>query len=109
MTETVAEAGTAEALQAQLRGEVIHPGHPGYEEARKVHNGMIEKRPALIAHCVDSADVIAALAFGREHGIEISVRGGGHNAGGLGLVDDGLAIDLSPMRNVHVDPQARTA
>jgi FAD/FMN-containing dehydrogenase len=100
----------AEALtRSGFRGEVVHPEHPAYEETRKVHNGMIQKHPALVARCADAADVIRAVDFAQASGIELSVRGGGHNAGGLGLVDDGLAIDLSPMRNVRVDPAARTA
>jgi len=92
-------------LKASLRGELIEPGDPRYDAARKVHNGMIDRRPRLIARCNDTADVIAAVRFGRESGLRVSIRGGGHNAGGLGVVDDGLVIDLSPMRNVHVDPQ----
>jgi FAD/FMN-containing dehydrogenase len=99
----------AAELQPTVRGEVIDPAHPGYEEARKVHNGMIEKRPALIARCSDAGDVITALSFARAHRMEVSVRGGAHNAAGLGLVDGGLTIDLSPMRNVHVQPRAKVA
>jgi hypothetical protein len=92
----------------QLRGQLIGPEDPGYEQARKVYNGMIERKPRLIARCADVADVIAAVRFGRETGLRVSIRGGGHNAGGLGVCDDGLAIDLSPMRYVHVDPASQT-
>src|SRR5258708_24094582 len=95
-------------LKASLRGELIQPGDEGYETARKVYNGMIDKRPALIARCADVADVIAAVNFGRENGLLVSVRGGGHNAGGLGGCDDGLVIDLSLIRYTHVDPEAGT-
>jgi FAD/FMN-containing dehydrogenase len=79
-----------------------------YESARKVYNGMIDKRPRLIARCADVADVIAAVNFGRENEMLVSIRGGGHNAGGLGICDDGLVIDLSLIRYTHVDPEAGT-
>ena len=95
-------------LKAQLRGELIAPGDPGYEEARKVHNGMISRKPRLIVKCADVADVIAALQFGREHALTVAIRGGGHNAGGLGVCDDGLVVDLSLMKYVRVDPAAKT-
>src|SRR5260221_8169388 len=95
-------------LKASLRGELIQPGDEGYDVARKVYNGMIDKRPALIAYCVDVADVIAAVNFGRENGLLVSIRGGGHNAGGLGICDDGLVIDLSLIRYTRVDPEAGT-
>jgi FAD/FMN-containing dehydrogenase len=99
----------AVALGNVLRGEVIAHGDPGYDDARTVYNAMIDTRPALIARCADVADVIAAVGFGREEGLEIAVRGGGHNGGGLGLVEGGLVIDLSPMRGVRIEPDARTA
>ena len=91
-----------------LRGPVIAPGHPEFEEARKVYNGMIDKRPLVIARCVDAADVITAVNFGRDHKLPIAVRGGGHNGPGFGTVDDGLVIDLSMMKGVRVDPAKRT-
>jgi FAD/FMN-containing dehydrogenase len=96
-------------LREQLSGEVVAPGGPGYEQARRVHNGMIDRRPALIARCRGTADVQAAVRFGREHGHEIAVRGGGHNVAGNAVCDGGLAIDLSTMRGVHVDVRARRA
>lgn len=95
-------------LKASIRGELIQPDDDGYDAARKVYNGMIDRHPALIVCCADVADVIAAVNFGREHDLLVSIRGGGHNAGGLGVCDDGLVIDLSLMRYVHVDPVART-
>src|SRR5438270_9789677 len=98
----------ASALKASLRGELIQPNDEGYDAARKVYNGMIDKHPALIARCADVADVIAAVNFGRENNLLVSIRGGGHNAGGLGVCDDGLVIDLSLIRYTHVDPQTRT-
>lgn len=95
-------------LKATLRGELIQPGDSGYESARKVYNAMIDKRPRLIAYCADVADVMAAVDFGRENKLTIAIRGGGHNAGGLGVWDDALVIDLSRIRYTHVDPAAQT-
>ncbi|MBI3895839.1 MAG: FAD-binding oxidoreductase [Acidobacteria bacterium] len=95
-------------LKAKLRGELIDRDAPNYEEACKVYNGMIHKRPLLIARCTDVADVIAAVNFGRENNLLVSIRGGGHNAGGLGICDDGLVIDLSRIRYTLVDPKAKT-
>lgn len=91
-----------------LRGEIILPGDAGYDDARKVYNGMIDKKPAIIAKCFDVTDVVAAVNFGRENNMLISVRGGGHNAGGLGICDDGLVIDLSQIRYTHIDPKTKT-
>jgi len=96
------------ALRAQLRGELIQPSDPRYDEARKVYNAMIDKRPALIARCVDVADVIAAVNFGRDNHLTVAVRGGSHNGPGLGTCDDGLVIDLSRMRGIRVDPSDKT-
>lgn len=96
------------AYRACLRGDLIQPTGAGYDDARKVFNAMISKRPALIARCADVADVIASLNFAREHRLLLAVRGGGHNGGGLGVCDDGLVIDLSDMRGIRVDPAAHT-
>jgi len=101
----------AEAIaqfRAQFRGTIIEPDDPRYSDARKVYNASIDRKPGLIAQCTDVADVMAAIGFGREQGMKVSIRGGGHNAGGLGICDDGLVIDLAPIRYVHVDPAART-
>jgi FAD/FMN-containing dehydrogenase len=95
-------------LKAGLRGELIQRGDPRYDEARKLYNGMIDKRPLLIARCADVADVIAAVRFARENELLTAVRGGGHNGPGLGSCNDGLVIDLSPMKGVRVDPENRT-
>src|ERR671922_1816553 len=95
-------------FQKTLRGQLIQRGDPQYDDARALYNGMIDKRPLMIARCADVADVIAAVNFGREQGLPIAIRGGGHNGPGLGSVDDGLVIDLSPMRSVRVDPASRT-
>jgi FAD/FMN-containing dehydrogenase len=94
-------------LQSLLRGQVIDPSSPAYDEARKVHNGMIDRHPALIARCADVADVIACVKYARQNNQIVAIRGGGHNAGGLGVCDDGLVIDLSAIKYTHVDPEAR--
>jgi FAD/FMN-containing dehydrogenase len=110
MTTTSAGISTESfgELAAGLRGELIVPGQPGYDAARAVYNAMIDKHPAAIARCRDVADVIACVRFGRDLGIELAVRGGGHNAAGLGVADDALVIDLSLMRSTTVDPQHHT-
>ncbi|WP_265108491.1 FAD-binding oxidoreductase [Halosolutus halophilus] len=97
-----------ERLQADFRGDLIHPDDPAYDEARTIYNAMIDKRPGVIARCTDVADVIAAVTAAREHDLEIAIRSGGHNGPGLALVDDGLVVDLSDMTGVHVDPDAKT-
>jgi hypothetical protein len=99
---------TIRQFRAALRGDVIERSDANYESARKVYNGMIQRRPLLIARCAGVADVIAAVRFGRDHDLLVAVRGGGHNAAGLGVCDDGLVIDLSRMRYTHVDPETRT-
>lgn len=103
----LAEEGVR-AFSTQLRGEMILPADPRYDEARKVYNAMIDKCPALIARCRDVADVINAVNFGRENHLTVAVRGGGHNGPGLGTCDNGLVIDLSPMHGVRVDPSKQT-
>jgi FAD/FMN-containing dehydrogenase len=95
-------------FRSQFRGPLIGPEDAQYDEARKVYNGSIDRRPALIAQCADVADVMAAVRFARANGVKVSIRSGGHNAGGLGVCDDGLVIDLAPIRYVHVDPGSRT-
>jgi FAD/FMN-containing dehydrogenase len=95
-------------FEGRLRGELIRPNDAGYDEARKVYNAMIDRRPGLIARCADVADVITAVNFGRENNLLVAVRGGGHNAGGLGVCDNGLVIDLSLIKYTRVDPAART-
>ncbi len=98
---------TIEQFQNNLRGELIQPEDERYDGVRRLYNAMIDKRPALIARCADAGDVINAVNFGREQGLLIAVRGGGHNGPGLGSCDDGLMIDLSLMKGVHVDPGSR--
>jgi len=96
------------ALRAQLRGELIDPEHPGYDEARRVYNAMIDRYPRLIARCANVADVIASVNFARENELLLAVRSGGHNGGGLGTCDNGLVIDLSRMKGIRVDATARS-
>jgi len=97
------------SLDDATGGDLLLPDNPRYEEARQVWNGMIDRRPAAIARARTTADVVAAVTFAREHGLEIAVRGGGHNAAGLAVVDDGLVIDLTEMNQVQVDPERRIA
>ena len=103
-----AESGDQiEGFEAAFHGELIRAGDQDYDEARSVWNGMIDKRPALVARCADVADVVGAVEFARERELLVAVRGGGHNAAGLGTCDDGIVIDLSAMNWVDVDPDAR--
>src|SRR5262245_3267512 len=95
-------------LAAGFTGELLRPGDAGYDAARRIHNGLIDKRPALIARCRGAADVADAVLLARQSGMELSVRGGGHNVAGRAVTDGGLMVDLSSMRGIHVDPQART-
>src|SRR2546422_6881728 len=95
-------------FKANLRGRLIEPGDKDYDEARKVYNGMIHKKPRLIARCADVADVIRSVNFARDNDLLLAIRSGGHNAGGLGICDDGVVIDLAPMKYTRVDPAART-
>ena len=105
---TVVELDTT-ALEGLVRGELIRPGDESYDKARAVHNAMIDRRPALIVRCVDVADVIAVVNFARENDARLAVRCGGHNVAGFGAVDDGIVLDLSPMKGIKVDPAARVA
>jgi FAD/FMN-containing dehydrogenase len=108
-TTTATGSGiVSDDFRAGFRGELFEPGDPGYDDARSVYNGMIDRRPRLVARCADTADVIAAVNLARESGTLLAVLGGGHNAGGLGVWDDALVIDLSAMRGVRVDPAAKT-
>src|ERR1700693_2838642 len=101
-------AESTEQLKGSFRGELIQPMDASFESARKVHNGMIDKRPRLIARCVDVAGVIAAVHFCAGNEMLTAIRGGGHNGAGLGTCDDGLVIDLSRMKRIRVHPAHRT-
>ncbi len=107
--ETTTRYLDTHALRSRLSGTLFEPGDPGYDAARALWNGMIDKRPALIVRCTDADDVIAALDFAHDHGLDLAVRGGGHNVAGSASCDGGLVLDLSPMSAVHVDPEARRA
>ena len=96
-------------LRASLRGTIVRPGDDDYEAARRIWNGMIDRKPALIARCAATADVINAINFARTHHLLVSVRGGGHSFAGFSTCDDGLVIDLSPMNRIQVNPEARLA
>jgi FAD/FMN-containing dehydrogenase len=110
-TETATTEATSgfEALRASIRGPVICPDDEGYDEARTIWNGAIDRRPACIARCSGVADVVEAVSFAREHHVLVAVRSGGHGVAGHALCDGGLVIDLSPMKGIRVDPAARTA
>ncbi len=95
-------------LKSDLRGRLLEPHENDYEAARKVHNGMISKRPRIITYCTDVADVIRAVNFARENNILLAIRSGGHNAGGLGCCDEGMVIDLSLIKYTKIDPMERT-
>src|SRR6187397_237377 len=107
-TVTARELDTT-ALEGQVRGQLIAPDDPGYDEARQVYNAMIDKRPALIVRAADVADVIAVVNFARETGAPLAVRCGMHNPAGFSVVDDGIVLDLSPMKGIRVDPAEQLA
>jgi FAD/FMN-containing dehydrogenase len=96
-------------LEGRVTGSVVAPDHADYDAARVVHNGLVDRKPALIVRARSAQDVVAALAFARSGGFEVSVRGGGHNVAGRAVTDGGVMIDLAEMRNIIVDPEQRTA
>ena len=106
--DTGLEDTVVEAFKASLRGALLRPGDVGYDDTRKIHNGMIDRRPALIACCAGVADVLTGVRFAREHDLLVSVRGGGHGMPGFAVCEGGLMLDLSGMKSVHVDPHHRT-
>ena len=99
---------TIQELTDRLRGRVVVPGDAGYDAARSVWNGMIDRRPALIVMCAGVGDVMAAVTYARAHDLPVAVRGGGHNVAGTAVCDDGVVVDVSGMRGVRVDPARRT-
>ena len=106
MTATASLADAARRELSELNPGIVGPEDSGYDEARAVHNAMIDRHPAVVVRCASPGDVARCIAFAREHDAAIAVRGGGHNGGGLGVVDDGLVIDLAGMADVSVDPEA---
>ncbi len=107
-TQTTAADAARQELGPKFSGTLVGPEDPGYDEARAVFNAMIDRRPAVLAYCKSTADVAATIAFARDHDLLLAVRGGGHNGGGLGVVDDGVVLDLSGLNSVEVDPANRT-
>src|SRR5829696_523439 len=105
---TTLDDGRVGALAGQVSGLVVSPRDAGYDEARAIHNGLVDRRPALIVRCRTTADVVAALAFARRAGLEVSVRGGGHNVAGRAVSDGGVMISLADMTDVAVDPERAT-
>ena len=101
-------SSAVDGLSGVVRGRVVEQGSPGYDEARALYNAMIDKHPAGVVYCLDERDVAAAIGFARERGLRLAIRSGGHNGGGLGSVDEGLVLDLSPMNTVSVDAEAST-
>lgn len=99
----------SDELQSRIKGEVLVPGDAGYDDARRVWNAMIDRQPAVIVRCREAADVAPAIAFARESGLELSIRGGGHHIAGHSVSDGGLMIDFSGMRSVAVDSGTRRA
>jgi FAD/FMN-containing dehydrogenase len=108
MTRGIADTHL-QTLRSQVIGTLLTPADDGFDAARAVWNGMIDRRPGAIVRCAGTSDVVNAVNFARERGLLLAVRGGGHNAAGKGVCDDGLVIDLSQMRDVSVDPESRTA
>jgi len=107
--DTAIDAGAVDELQAAFGGELVRPADAGYDEHRKVWNGSIDRSPGLIARCTGVADVRAAVRFARDHDLLVAVRGGGHSFPGLSVCDDGMLIDLGPMKGIRIDPGTGTA
>jgi FAD/FMN-containing dehydrogenase len=108
MTDVSSLSEAVTALSSTFTGRLLFPDDAGYDEARKVHNGLIDKHPALIARCRGLADIVDAVQMARNQKLEVAVRGGGHNVAGRATIDGGLMIDMSLMKGIHVDPKART-
>jgi FAD/FMN-containing dehydrogenase len=109
MTTSTSVSDAVTRLAETFAGPLLREGDSGYDAARKVHNGLVDKRPSLIAQCRSVADIVDAVGFAREHDFKVAVRGGGHNVAGRAAIDDGLMIDLSLLKGIYVDPKARTA
>ena len=108
-SERVTKGATIDELASGLRGQLLCCDDPAYDAVRRVWNGMVDKRPALIARCAGAADVIHCVRFSREYDVPVSERGGGHHYAGESVCTGGLMFDLSPMKGIRVDPAARTA
>ena len=108
LSETTVDEEALNGFVEGVRGNVLRPGDPGYDDARAIWNGLIDRKPALIVQPTGAADVVDAVNFAREHELLLSIKGGAHNVAGNAVNDGGLVIDLSKMRGVHVDPAAQT-
>src|SRR5437588_12681967 len=108
-TQVLIDDAAVQALAGGFAGALLRPEDEGYDAARAIFNGVYDRRPAIIARCTGVADVVAAVSFARDNGLEVAVRGGGHSVPGYASCDDGIVIDLSSMKGVFVDPEARTA
>ncbi|QCJ47175.1 FAD-binding oxidoreductase [Haloprofundus sp. MHR1] len=108
-TKPTRDEAEYETLEQSVHGEVLRPGDDGYDEARSVWNAMVDRKPAVVVRPSGAADVVTAVGFARDHGLDLAVKGGGHNVAGSAVCDDGLVIDLSSMSSVRVDPASRTA
>jgi FAD/FMN-containing dehydrogenase len=108
MTSASSVSEAATELARSFGGQLLQPSDSGYEETRRVHNGLVNKRPAVIARCTGTADIVDAVALARKLNLEVAIRGGGHNVAGRATIDGGMMIDLAPMKGIHVDPKTRT-
>ena len=107
MEQATIDAAAAQALDGSFGGQVLRPDDPGYDEARKVFNAMIDRRPAIIARCAGVSDVKAAVGLAREQGLSVAIRGGAHAVSGHAVCDEGMVIDVSPMKGVRIDPETK--
>ena len=107
--EAILEQGDLDALNAATRGMVMTPGDPGYDASRTIWNGMIDRHPGLVVRCIGAADVVACVKYARERGLEVCIRGGGHNIAGLAVSDGAMMLDMTHMKGVHVDVEKRVA
>src|SRR5438552_794844 len=109
MAETLPDEVAMQQFAVTFEGEVIQPDHPDYDAARKVFNGLIDRRPAVIARCTSASDVASALELARRYGLEVAVRGGGHSVAGMAVSDGGIVVDLRAMKSITIDPALRRA
>src|ERR1700732_2548990 len=109
MSQIVSPDVDVQRLRASVAGEVVAPGDPSYDEARKVWNGMVDRFPAAVVRCASTSDVVAAVSFARDQGLLLAGRGGAHSTPGYSTCDEGLVVDLRPMNRVQVDPEAGIA
>ena len=109
MAGTILDESTIPVIRGRFEGELLEPGDDGYDEARTIFNAMIDRRPRLIVRCKGPADVVAGILLAREAGVPLSIKGGGHGVNGHAVCDDGVMLDLSPLKRIEVDPEARVA